>query len=338
MTAVKALITTAVLFALGILFAILPTIKFIWSVIKTFGMVLKARPREEPPEAKDPKYGKHTHISANGINFHCVTSGPADGELMLFLHGFPQNWYTWRHIIPKFNDRYKVVAVDMRGYGESSKPDGVEEYGGDKLAADVRELVGALGSEKCILVAHDWGGAVAYRVAHMYPETSSKVVVLNAPHPGCVRKNMTFKQLLKSWYIFFFQIPFLPELIIKSNDFGWLVMSLLGKKMGVRDRRHITKEDIEVFKFYISKPKALTSAINYYRAAFATMPPASKTIPCPTLLIWGEEDAALGKELNRGLKRFIPNLTEKYLPGVSHWVPEEKPEEAARLISDFLDK
>jgi len=155
---------------------------------------------------------EHRDVEANGLSFHCVTRG--EGPLMIMLHGFPECWYSWRHQIPATASRFKVVAPDMRGYNLSDKPQGVENYTIDKLIADVAGLIGAFGYEKAHIVSHDWGGVVAWQFAVALPGMLDKLCVMNAPHPAVYAQDILggdFKQLLRSWYIGFFQIPKLPE-------------------------------------------------------------------------------------------------------------------------------
>lgn len=224
----------------------------------------------------------------------------------------------------------------MRGFGDTEKPAEQSAYALQHLASDINEIVKALGHETCTLVAHDWGGIVAWSTAHNYPAVVSRLVILNVPHPKAALRNMSFAQFLRSWYIFFFQLPWLPELMMRLNDYEGIAAGLLGKKMGVKDRTHVTKEDVEVYKYAISRPNALTSALNYYRNMWREPQFRVKTVACPTLVLWGEEDQALGKELNTGLELYVPRLHLKYFPGVSHWIGEEKPLEVAEAMRAFL--
>ncbi|MDJ0789755.1 MAG: alpha/beta fold hydrolase, partial [Myxococcota bacterium] len=151
------------------------------------------------------------YIITNGINLHYVTQG--EGSLMLMLHGFPEFWYSWRHQIPEFARDYKVVALDLRGYNESDKPKEPEAYKMEELLKDVEGVIRGLGYESCILVGHDWGGAIAWSFAYAYPDLVDKLIVMNLPHPAKFMEGLkTPQQLVKSWYIFLFQLPWLPEL------------------------------------------------------------------------------------------------------------------------------
>lgn len=279
----------------------------------------------------------HEEVETNGIRLHCVTQG--EGELVVLLHGFPENWYSWRHQIPSLAGRFKVVAPDMRGYNLSDKPEGVEAYGISNLTADVKGLIEAFGADRAHVIAHDWGGAVAWTFAMTYPEYVDRLVVMNCPHPAVFMKNLARnpRQVLRSWYMFFFQIPGLPELAFRSFDYLALKRSFVGWAI---NKDAFSDEDIEELKEAAAQPGALTGGINYYRAMFRSQRRASARggfpkIQSPTLLIWAEQDRALGKELTYGMGRYFENgLVIKYIPDCSHWVQQEQP----LLVNEFLDE
>jgi len=283
----------------------------------------------------------HEFVEANGIRFHCVTAG--DGPLALLLHGFPQFWYAWRHQIPALASRFKVVAPDLRGYNDTAKPPHVADYRTGVLAADVAGLVRAFGYEKAHLVGHDWGGGVAWTTAMQHPEVVAKLAVLNCPHPlpfvKALRSNL--RQLGRSWYMFFFQIPAIPELVFRL--FPDRIVEHTFRGLAIR-KGTFTDEDLRRFREALEKPGALTAAINYCRATFrnfSAMRELERTpqpIGSPTLLIWAENDVALGKELTYGMEPlFRGPFRPHYVPDCSHWVNEEQPELVNRLLLEFLD-
>jgi pimeloyl-ACP methyl ester carboxylesterase len=274
-------------------------------------------------------------IVGNGVRLHYVTQG--EGPLMLMLHGFPEFWYSWRHQIPEFAQDYKVVALDQRGYNDSDKPTDLSAYRLSELVEDVRRVILGLGYQRCILVGHDWGGAVAWNVAYAYPELVERLIVLNLPHPAKFAAGLrTPQQLLRSWYIFFFQVPLLPELALQAFDYQLLADAF--RNMAI-DKTAITDADLTAYKQAAAKPGALTAMINYYRANILQPQLVSRdwgTLAVQTLLIWGEEDAALGKELTYGTEAYVPNLTVRYIPQCSHWVQQEQPALVNRYIREFL--
>ncbi len=159
---------------------------------------------------------RHDYLDTNGIKLHYVTQG--EGPLMLMLHGFPAYWYSWKYQIPEFARHYTVVALDLRGYNDSDRPRKASAYQLDALIADVRGAIAALGYDRCILLGHDWGGALAWSVAYAHPECVEKLIVMNFPHPAKFAAGLrTPWQLLKSAYILWFQLPILPEFLLSAN-------------------------------------------------------------------------------------------------------------------------
>jgi epoxide hydrolase 4 len=278
---------------------------------------------------------QHGYIKTNKIKLHYVTAGA--GELMLMLHGFPEFWYSWRHQIDEFAEDYKVVALDLRGYNDSDKPAETSAYTMAAFIEDIKGVVTGLGYGTCILVAHDWGAAIAWQFAYVYPDMVSKLIVMNIPHPAKFSEGLrTFKQLLKSWYVFFFQIPWLPEQLLAFNDYK--AISAVFTQWAI-DKSAFTTEDIEAFKDAAARRGALTAMLNYYRNVFQSGVMSVRTwnaIKMPTLMIWGENDAALGKELTYGTELYVKDLTLKYIPNCSHWVQQEQPQLVNQYIREFL--
>ena len=281
-------------------------------------------------------FEEHGFIKINKINLHYVSQGT--GELMLMLHGFPEFWYSWRHQITKFSDRCRVVAPDLRGYNDSDKPQDLAAYDMSELIADVKGIVGGLGYDSCVLVAHDWGGAIAWNFAYTYPQMVQKLIVLNIPHPALFAKGLrTPQQLLKSWYIFAFQIPWLPEFLFQLNDYQAIKNAFV--EMAI-DKTAFPTEDLIAYRDAAAKPGALTAMINYYRQAFkslfSTQQPQWDILQVPTLTIWGESDTALGKELTYGTEEYVSDWRVRYIPNCSHWVQQEQPELVNQYIEEFL--
>lgn len=273
-------------------------------------------------------------IATNGIKLHYVTQG--SGPLMLMLHGFPEFWYSWRHQIPEFASDYKVVAVDLRGYNNSDKPKEKSAYVMAEFVQDVKGIIQGLGYESCVLVSHDWGGAIAWSFAYAYPEMVDKLIVMNIPHPAKFAEGLrTPQQLLKSWYIFLFQLPFLPEFLIKLGDYRAIDRALQGMAV---DKSSFTPSDIQAYKDAAAKPGALTATINYYRniARGFLDRPHREILEVPTLMVWGENDRALGKELTYGTADYVRDFQIQYIPNCSHWVHQEQPQLVNRYMRDFL--
>ena len=277
---------------------------------------------------------QHQFIRTNGIRLHYVTQG--QGPLLLFLHGFPEFWYTWRHQIPVFAEFFTVVAVDLRGYNDSDKPAAVGDYALSELVKDISELVTALGFDRCHLVGHDWGGAIAWSFAYAHPQQLEKLVILNCPHPQRFLAGFANpRQWLRSAYIGFFQLPWLPELILAGNDYQFIDQAF--DQMAV-NRSAITPTDVQAFKTAIARPGALTAGLNYYRnllssSFFQTEWPV---LAVPTLMLWGEDDPAFESSLAEGTEEYVRDFHLRYIENCGHWVPQEYPELVNRYLAEFL--
>lgn len=284
----------------------------------------------------------HQVVETNGVNLHCVVQG--EGPLVVLLHGFPEFWYSWRHQIPVLAERFKVVAPDMRGYNLSDKPAGVESYTMDLLTGDVAGLIDAFGCERAHVVGHDWGGAVAWTFAATCPDLLDRLVVMNAPHPAVFVNNLRSnrRQMLRSWYMFFFQLPGLPEAAFRAFDYAQVRRAFSGWAI---DKSAFSEADLDAFARAAAQPGALAGGMNYYRAAFRGMTPSrAKAIAAgfpkigsPTMIVWAEEDRALGKELTYGLDPYFtePPLIH-YIPDCSHWVQQEQPLLVNQYLMEFL--
>lgn len=279
---------------------------------------------------------QHECIHTNGINLHYVTQG--EGPLMLMLHGFPEFWYSWRKQIPEFAKDHKVVAIDLRGYNDSDKPDDKEAYVMAEFIADVKGVIEGLGYDRCILVGHDWGGAIAWNFAYAYPNLVEKLIILNLPHPAKFAQGLrTPQQLLRSSYMFLFQLPFVPEMLIQFDDYKALESAFLGMAV---NKTAFTQEDLDAYKDAFAKRGAVTAALNYYRNIFQQGLTSQdwSVLDVPTLMIWGESDTALGKELTYGTEAYVRDFQIKYIPHCSHWVQQEQPQLVNQYIREFLPK
>lgn len=280
---------------------------------------------------------KHNYLKANGIRLYYVSRG--EGPLLLFLHGFPQHWYCWRHQIEEFSKKHHVVALDLRGYNLSDKPNHKSAYQMKELVQDIHDAILALGHERCILVGHDWGGAIAWNFIEHFPKMIDKLIVLNMPHPAKLSKAFRSNpiQLLKSWYMFAFQLPWLPELLLSSDNHRLLVN---GMKQTACSSSAFSKEDIKIYQEAWNQPGALTAMLNYYRNIFRLHDLSRKwhIIEKPVLMIWGEKDHALQKELTLDTDQYAKNFRIHSLPKASHWVQEDQPEPVNQIITDFLNE
>jgi pimeloyl-ACP methyl ester carboxylesterase len=276
----------------------------------------------------------------NGIVLHAVLAGPAKGKPLVFLHGFPESWFAWRLQIDHFvSSGYRVIIPDQRGYNLSDKPPGIASYSIDLLARDIVGILDAVADSKAFLVGHDWGAAVTWYLAARYSEKVSRAAMLSVPHPRIFIKNLIINpaQLLRSWYIMFFQLPWLPESILRRRDWALLVRVLRNTSApGV-----FSDPDLEQYKESWAKKGALTAMLNWYRAAllrpskFAFDSEASR-VKLPALLILGKKDQFVGEAMARESLRYCDDGHLEMIETATHWVQHEEPARLNHLLSQFF--
>ncbi len=277
-------------------------------------------------------------IRANGIDFNVATAGCGE-RLALCLHGFPESSFSWRHQMPLLARLgFRVWAPDLRGYGASSRPIGVKAYALENLEEDVAALIEASGAKEVVLVGHDWGALIAWYFAMFGRLPISRLIIMNVPHPALAQLGLrTRRQLRKSWYIFFFQLPWIPEWALARNHHAAIGRAFTGMAV---DKSRFPEEVLREYRNGAARPGALTAMVNYYRALIRgyrrSRIRGTKRIDTPTLMIWGEADAALGKELTYGTEKYVSDLTLRYLPKVSHWVQQEAPETVNAMMEAWL--
>ena len=284
---------------------------------------------------------RHRRVRLNGVRLHWVEAG--DGPTIVLLHGFPDFWFGWRRQIPTLAAAgYRVVAPDLRGYNESERPRGWRHYGMETLAGDVEALLALLAEErggedaKPLLVGHDWGGVVAWRVGARRPEALSGLAILNSPHPAAYRREMRrAPQLLRSWYAIAVQLPRLPEAALRAFDHA-LLRKLWRAGAGPTG---LGDAELAAYRSAFAGPGALEAALSYYRAAARTgrgdRPRGGSRVTLPTLVIWGLRDPALSPRLLQGLERWVPDLRLETLPRAGHWVHVDEPAAVNGLLMGF---
>ena len=285
---------------------------------------------------------KHDYAQIGEVRLHYAECGSGD-DLVILLHGFPECWYSWRHQLPVLGERFHVIAPDLRGFNLSDKPARVADYQINFLVDDVLGLIKYFGKERAMIVAHDWGAGVAWALAQRHPDAVVKLAALQVPMPAAWRANMTFAQLCKSWYMFFFQLPKLPERWMKANDFrrvGEMYRTTVARAGAFSD------EDIAVYKEALRQPGALTASLNYYRAnVFRSLKRGGGETPkdgggrirVPTLFIYGEHDMAVLPSTVKDLGRFIDApYREVRIPDSGHWVQNEAVREVNLALLQFL--
>ena len=278
-------------------------------------------------------------VDSAGVKIHVVEQGPEDGPPVLFLHGFPEFWWSWRHQLEACAaEGYRAVAMDLRGFGDSDKPDDVGAYALANSFGDVTAVVTSLGG-RVALVAHDWGGALGWAFTALSPDSVERLVVMNLPHPNTYSGVAhQLPQLQASWYMFFFQFEGVAEEVLSRNGYELL-------KEWFYDTASVKLSDDDLARYVevFSRPGALTAGLNWYRA---NVPPASylserrlelPAIRCPSMLLWGLDDAYLTFDLGRRSGEHVEGpFVLHALADTGHWIQQERPDEVNRLLLDFL--
>jgi len=295
---------------------------------------------------------EHFHAALpSGIKLHCVAEGAADTPLMLFIHGFPEFWYAWHGQLEEFGKDHRAVAFDLRGHNLSDKPEGVDAYRVKPLLQDLKQLIEHLQTGKadksCILVAHDWGGAIAWTFAAAFPQYVKKLVIINAPHTVPFARALATDpaQQEASNYMLLLRHP-KAERVLQAENYERLLKMFSRTADG---HCALTDEEIPLYREAWSQPGALTCALNLYRAsplypptaddpgaAALKLDPVALAVHVPTLVIWGEADTALGTVLLDGLEDLVPDLRIRRIPEGSHWVIHEQPQKVSAAIREFL--
>ncbi|MEM8919163.1 MAG: alpha/beta hydrolase [Pseudomonadota bacterium] len=276
-------------------------------------------------------------VHANGQKFEVAQAGQGD-RLALCLHGFPELHYSWRFQMPLLVDMgYRVWAPNLRGYGGTSKPEGIRAYALDHLCADIAALIDASGVKEVTLFAHDWGAIIAWAFAIQKIRPLVRLVIMNVPHPMVGRREIRhWRQLRRSWYVFFFQIPWLPEKLLSRKD-GEPIKGAFSKM--ACDQTNFSEEVLSVYAKAAMRPGSLNAMINYYRALLRhqdAIDIGDGKVDIPTLMIWGEEDTALNIHCTEGTEEWVSDFTLRRLPGVSHWVQQEAPEKVNTILREWL--
>ena len=276
----------------------------------------------------------------NGIALHVVLAGPASGKPLIFLHGFPEFWFAWRLQIDHFvSSGYRVIIPDQRGYNLSDKPAGIASYSIDLLARDVVGVLDTVADSKAFVVGHDWGAGVAWYLAARYSERVSRAAMLSVPHPRIFIRNLIMNpaQLRRSSYILFFQLPWLPEHILRRRDWALLVGALRNTcPPGV-----FSDPDLEQYKKSWGRKGALTTMLNWYRAALLrpsklALDSKSSRVKLLALLIWGKNDQFAGEAMARESLQYCDNGHLEMFETATHWVQHEEPAQVNTLLSQFF--
>lgn len=287
----------------------------------------------------NPRDLEHLVFDTNGVRLYAVAAGPAGGPVVVLLHGFPEFWKSWSRVIgPLAEAGYRVIVPDQRGCNLSDKPAQVADYRLELLAQDVLGILDQLGVQQGFIAGHDFGATVAWWLAVFHPGRFRAAAILNVPHPLVMQRKLqrSLAQMRRSWYMFFFQLPVLPERWFTANG------CRVGTRLLVGSSRAGTFSagDLDDYREAWSRPGALRAMIHWYRAAFRfRLPrrsPAQWRVSVPLLILWGDDDAFLGAEMAAESLELCDHGRCVTFPGVSHWIQHEEPQTVAReLIAHF---
>ncbi|MGB2895784.1 MAG: alpha/beta hydrolase [Anaerolineales bacterium] len=271
-------------------------------------------------------------ILTNGIHLHTALAGPEGGEPVFLLHGFPDAWFGWEaQIEPLAEAGFRVIAPDQRGYNLSDKPKGVSSYQMDILGDDILGLADVFGYNRFHLAGHDFGAMVGWNLAMRHPQRLQRLAIANVPHPVVMRNYLRThpSQMLKSWYAFFFQLPGLPERVVKANSWKFLI-SAMPDELNAKERAR--------YREAWAQPHAITSMINWYRASLRQMRKSTGTsqIRVPTLVLWGQQDPHISYEMAQLSVDLCESGRLVTFEDATHWVMHDKPKEVSDLLVDHF--
>ncbi|MGI4756317.1 MAG: alpha/beta fold hydrolase [Janthinobacterium lividum] len=290
-----------------------------------------------------PEYPLQTEfVEANGLRMEVLTCGQGD-RLALCLHGFPELATSWREQMPVLAELgYRVWAPNQRGYGQTTRPSAVADYSIETLMQDVAALIDASGATDVTLIAHDWGALVAWNFAARRLRPLQRMVIANVPHPACFARALRRPgQMLRSWYVGFFQLPGVPEWALSRNG-GAAVRKMMLRTSTSPDA--FPHDLLDACAAHAAQPGAARAMVNWYRAFLRggglrrQLRQGFPPIDIPVLQIWGMRDTYLAYYTTDGTERYAPLLQRRELPGVSHWVQQDATRECNRLLREFLDR
>ncbi len=299
---------------------------------------------KEPPPAGSAI--QHHYAQVNGLRMHYASCGEPGKPLLLFIHGFPEFWYGWKAQLAHFADDYYAVAPDMRGINLSEGPAELKGYRVRNMVEDVRALIAHLGYERCVLVGHDWGGAISWAFGMAYPQHLHGMVMINAVHPGPYARELVQNpaQQAASAYMNFFCTPQADAELAKDGHAYLFGMFAEDSKLPA----WMDATEQEAYVTAWSRPGSVKAGLDYYRASplhpssgedkgasAVTFEHSALMVNVPTLLVWGERDRFLLTDCLDGLEAYVPQLRIVRIPDASHWIVHERPDEIHLLIGEF---
>ena len=283
---------------------------------------------------------KFKRVTTSTVDLHVAFAGPKKGPLVILLHGFPEGWRAWKKQIEALGEEgYRVLAPDQRGYGLSDRPQAVRAYTLEKLGQDILELIDSTGRDQVHLVGHDWGAAVAWWIAQFHPERLKSLTVLNVPHPSVMMRHLRRDplQMVRSWYMAFFQLRRVPEFLLSRNGFNRLKKSLAATSA----KGTFSESELKAYEKAWSRPGALTGMLNWYRALrfsadSQSSGKLSRKVSVPTLILWGTKDHALRSVMAAESLRECEDARLIEFDQATHWIQHEEPTRVTELLQGFF--
>ncbi len=272
----------------------------------------------------------HNYVRA-GLTFDVTDEGPADARVVILLHGFPEDRGCWSAVIPHLaSEGYRILAPDQRGYSPGARPRGRRAYTVTELAADVLSLADVAGADRFDVVGHDWGAVVAWHLAGHHPDRVRTLTSLTVPHPRAMQEAvLRSSQLARSWYMLFFQLPWVPEATLRAVGPERARQSL--------ERSGLDPESARRYAIRLTGPDEVTGPINWYRAIPLGARPPLPSVAVPTLYVYADRDRYLTRAAADRTGRHVTGPYRfEVLPGRSHWLPTEAPGEVSELVTAHL--
>ncbi|RZF34868.1 hypothetical protein LSTR_LSTR012865 [Laodelphax striatellus] len=312
----------------------------VWSILRKFmrEVLYNANPqlkRDNPPTCLvDTTLGQHSYVKLKGVKLHYVEAGRKNGPVLLMLHGFPDCWISWRFQISVLAEHYRVIVLDLKGFGDSDKPESRKCYRLDLLLSELKELIGALGVESCTIIGHDLGALIGWFFVHMHPEMVDKFVSISCPHPNLYWNYLPSTSIFNTNWIHYSQLPHLPELDALRDDLN--IINKCFQHLSVKD---VSSAYLDAYKYSFSRKEDWTGPINYYRNLpfwRVNVAEGSANLRVPVLMMVGNRDSSVHLESVVKSTDFVDKFSLKVIDGAGHFPHQENPKDVNKILFSFL--
>uniref|UniRef100_A0A1B6GC61 AB hydrolase-1 domain-containing protein n=1 Tax=Cuerna arida TaxID=1464854 RepID=A0A1B6GC61_9HEMI len=290
--------------------------------------------RRKPPECLSEHFGQHLYVKLQNVKLHYVESGPKDKPVVLLLHGFPDCWISWRHQVAALSNYFRVISLDLKGFGDSDKPTSRRSYKVDVVLSELRDLIHSLGVTSCTVVGHDLGALIGWYLVHLCPQYVNKFVSISCPHPNFYWAHLPDANFFNTNWVHYSQLPHLPEKDALKNDLN--IINQCYQHLTVKNLKEVAF--LDAYKYYFSRKEDWTGAINYYRNLPFCRVRASESCPVevPCLLILGNQDFSVQLESVVRSTEYLSKYQLKIIDSAGHFPHQERPEEVNIMLLNFL--